>query len=394
VKLIDVVNLTKNFGKPGSSSAHTALENVSFSVRSGECVGLIGRNGSGKTTLLRILARITKPSLGEAKTKGSFATLLEPGSGIELDASGRENLRNLFLLQRVDVSQLPALLERACRFADLGSFLDRSVRTYSTGMVMRLAFASVISLPADLLLVDEVLAVGDPVFQRKCANEIRHFVRGGGTMVLASHNYHEVAALCERVIFLDRGRIIVDGPADSVFRAFWARNETDLMTITAEGDLPFDLLKAHTPLAETTGEMEIIAVRFRNGTGEVSDSIQSLGRLCIEIDYNAKSAVDSPLCRVQFHRGDGLFVMGSNTLRHELDLGILKGKGTIRLTYGSLPLGEGDFFVSVGLWPDEYRSFIAERAYDYKENAYVLQVKQNRQHGGGLIASDHSWEWS
>ena len=393
MSLVRVDALSRSFGGGGRRTACRAVRGVSFAVNKGECVGLIGRNGSGKTTLLRLLAGVLEPDEGEVVVDGSMAALIESTGGIELDATGEENLRNLLVLQGVQWADLMPVLHRAREFSELGEAIEDPVRTYSTGMVMRLAFAAVIFLEADLLLVDEVLSVGDPVFQRRCANQIRRFVAGGGTIILASHNYHEIAALCERVIFMDDGEIVIDGPADDVYRAFWQRNEEAMTRITAVGPERFAVnpLKAHAPLAENSHQIRIEEVRFVGEGGSAQQDIQSLSRLLIEIVFEASEAVMSPICRVQFHRADGLFVMGSNTARHGLDFVIHKGRGTLRLEYPHFPLAEGEYYVSVGLWPDEYRSFIAERAFDYHENAYVIKVAQRREHGGGPIASTHTW---
>jgi ABC-type polysaccharide/polyol phosphate transport system ATPase subunit len=393
MSLVRVTNIAKRYRLRGGELA-TALDDISFTVAPGECVGVIGRNGSGKTTLLRLLAGVTRPDSGSLAIDGSFAAIIETTGGIEVDASGHENLRNLLILQGVAADQLDHLLHRACHFADLGSFLHEPVRTYSEGMVMRLGFAGVIFLDVDLLLVDEVLSVGDPVFQRKCANEIRRFVGNGGTMILASHNYHEVAALCQRVILLDAGRVLIDGASDQVFRTFWQRNEQDLMRITSQAEQPGpNPLKAHTPLAESTGELRIESVTVLDRNNQDTRDLVALDRVTFEVRVVATRPVDSPLCRIQMHRADGLFITGSNTLRHQLATGEISGRGIFRLTYEALPLAEGEYYLSIGLWPDEYASFIAERAYDFWENAFILRVTQERRHGGGLIASHHSWSY-
>ncbi len=393
MSLVRATGIGRSFGTGGRRAACRAVRNVSLTVDKGECVGLIGRNGSGKTTLLRLLAGVLAPDEGEVVVNGTMAALIEATGGIELDASGAENLRNLLILQGVKLADLGPIVDRASAFSELGSALEDPVRTYSTGMVMRLAFAAVTFLEADLLLVDEVLSVGDPVFQRRCANQIRRFVADGGTIILASHNYHEIAALCERVVFMDSGEIVIDGPADDVYRAFWQRNEEAMTRISAFGPerLVANPLKAHAPLAENTHQVRIQGVRFVDEHGTMRQSFRALSRLLIEIDFEVETAVESPICRVQFHRADGLFVMGANTARHELNLGTLRGSGTLCLEYAHVPLAEGEYYVSVGLWPDEYRSFIAERAYDFHENAYVIRVEQRREDGGGLIASRHRW---
>ncbi len=393
MSVIRATRVCRSFAPPSRCGAVRGIHDIDLEVAAGECVGLIGRNGCGKTTLLRVLAGILDPDSGTLEIDAEMAALIEAGGGIEIDVSGAENLRNLLVLQGVGQGRLEEVWARAATFADLGDALADPVRTYSTGMVMRLAFAAVIFLDAELLLVDEVLSVGDPVFQRRCANEIRRFVNDGGTIILASHNYHEIAALCERVVLMEHGRIVVDGPADDVYRAFWQRNEDELSRITPHGaPRPTEnLLKAHAPLAENTGEVRILEVRFVDGDGGIGHEFNSLAAFAVEIDVEALRPLEHVICRVQFHRSDGLFVMGSNTRRHRFEPGPLAGRSTFRLAYPSLPLARGEYFVSVGLWPDEYRSFIAERAYDYHENSYVIAISQPRRAGGGLIASEHRW---
>jgi len=189
-----------------------ALHDVFLDVARGEAVGLIGRNGSGKTTLLRLIAGIIKPTAGQVRAEGRIGSLLELGAGFHLDFTGRENV---FLngaiqgLRRTDIKQR---FDEIVAFAELEHAIDRPVRTYSTGMTMRLGFAIAAFLDADILLLDEVFAVGDEAFQRRCFGRIFAFKQNGGTIVFVSHDASAVERLCERSVFLDVGRVAFDGP--------------------------------------------------------------------------------------------------------------------------------------------------------------------------------------
>ncbi|MDQ3085229.1 MAG: ABC transporter ATP-binding protein, partial [Actinomycetota bacterium] len=189
-----------------------ALRDVSLDVARGEAVGLIGRNGSGKTTLLRIVARIIKPTAGRVRAEGRIGSLLELGAGFHPDFTGRENVflnGAIYGLRRTDIRQR---FDEIVAFAELEHAIDRPVRTYSSGMTVRLGFAIAAFLDADVLLLDEVFAVGDESFQRKCFGRIARFKQEGGTIVFVSHDASAVERLCERAVLLDSGRVAFDGP--------------------------------------------------------------------------------------------------------------------------------------------------------------------------------------
>ena len=214
VRARDAHTLKDVFVQRGKTQATDvwALHDVSFGVERGEAVGLIGRNGSGKTTLLRLVAGIIKPTAGEVRAEGRIGSLLELGAGFHLDFTGRENV---FLngaiqgLRRADIKQR---FDEIVAFGELEHAIDRPVRTYSSGMTMRLGFAIAAFLDADILLLDEVFAVGDEAFQRKCFGRIFAFKQQGGTIVFVSHDASAVERLCERSVFLYSGRVAFDGP--------------------------------------------------------------------------------------------------------------------------------------------------------------------------------------
>jgi ABC-type polysaccharide/polyol phosphate transport system ATPase subunit len=197
-----------------------ALSHVTFRVRRGEAVGIVGRNGAGKTTLLKVIARVLRPTEGAAEMRGTVAPLLELGAGFDHELSGRENVfLNGALLGRSRRDMLRRF-ERIVEFAELGLFIDAPLRTYSTGMVARLGFAIATDVDADVLLIDEALSVGDIGFQKKCLQRIESFLRGGATLVLVSHSPETVRGLCERVVWLESGRVVADGGADEVLGGF------------------------------------------------------------------------------------------------------------------------------------------------------------------------------
>ena len=197
-----------------------ALSHVSLSVRAGEAVAIIGRNGAGKTTLLKVIARVLRPTGGTAQVRGRVAPLLELGAGFDHELSGRENVfLNGALLGR-SRREMRQRFDAIVEFAGLGDFIEAPLRTYSTGMVGRLGFAIATDVEADVLLVDEILSVGDFEFQKKSFERITAFVRAGATFVLVSHAPEMVKKLCTRAIWIEGGRVVADGPAGEVVEAF------------------------------------------------------------------------------------------------------------------------------------------------------------------------------
>jgi ABC-type polysaccharide/polyol phosphate transport system ATPase subunit len=211
-----------------------ALADVTLHVQRGEALGIIGRNGAGKTTLLKVIARVLRPGVGTVRTRGRLVPLLELGAGFDPDLSGRENVYlNGALLghsRRYMTQRLPEIVD----FAGIEQFIDAPLRTYSTGMVARLGFAIATDVEPDILLLDEVLSVGDVEFQRKCTERMARFRQQGVTFVLVSHSLSTVAGLCSRVVWVDEGRVRADGPAVEVLRAFAAATGTEFHDARSE----------------------------------------------------------------------------------------------------------------------------------------------------------------
>lgn len=199
-----------------------ALQNVSFSVRRGEVVGIIGRNGSGKSTTLKIVAGVYRPTAGRVEVNGTVAPLIELGAGFHPELTGRENILLNGLLMGYSKQEMLSRQESIVEFAGIGDFIDAPVKQYSSGMYLRLAFSVATEVDPDILVVDEILSVGDLVFQRKCYDRLKHFQAKGKTILLVTHSLPDVLSLCDRAIYLDRGRIIFNGPADEAVQLYRA----------------------------------------------------------------------------------------------------------------------------------------------------------------------------
>lgn len=252
-----------------------ALREISFEVQHGEVVGIIGRNGAGKSTLLKILSRITKPTTGRAKVYGRVGSLLEVGTGFHPELTGRENIYLNGAILGMRRGEIERKFDEIVDFAEIEQFLETPVKRYSSGMYMRLAFAVAAHLEPEILLVDEVLAVGDARFQRKCLDKMQSVGRQGRTVFFVSHNMPAITRLCERTILLDEGKISRDGPSYQVVSTYLAGS----MKTTAVREWP-DL--SRSPGNEI---VRLRAVRVRTEEGQVADALDIRRPVGIEIEY-------------------------------------------------------------------------------------------------------------
>ncbi len=237
-----------------------ALRDVSFEVRRGETVGVVGRNGAGKSTLLKVLSRITAPTIGRFGVRGRVASLLEVGTGFHGELTGRENIFLSGTLLGMSRQEIQKRLDEIVAFAEVDRFLDTPVKRYSSGMQMRLGFAVAAHLEADILIVDEVLAVGDAEFQKKCLGKMGEVAKGGRTVLFVSHNMGSIESLCGRVLLLDSGRILDAGSAGSVVQKYLHRlgrelseYRADLTEITAQGKLALTRVRVGPEDSRTDG---------------------------------------------------------------------------------------------------------------------------------------------
>ena len=229
---IKVENVTKSFklysdkpntlkerlvrGKKNKIEIHTVLKNVNVEIANGETVALVGINGSGKSTLLKLMTKIIYPNKGIVKTNGKLTSLLELGAGFHPDFTGRENIyfnASIFGLTKKDIDKR---IDSIIEFSELGEFIDSPIRTYSSGMYMRLAFSVAINVDAEILLIDEILAVGDQHFQNKCFNKLQELAKGDKTIVIVSHSLESVRKLCSRAIWINNGEVAMDGECNKV----------------------------------------------------------------------------------------------------------------------------------------------------------------------------------
>lgn len=284
-----------------------ALRDVSFAVKHSEVVGLIGRNGAGKSTLLKILSRITDPTEGRVLIHGRVGSLLEVGTGFHPELTGRENVYLNGAILGMKRLEIDSKFDEIVSFAEVERFIDTPVKHYSSGMRVRLAFAVAAHLDPEILLVDEVLAVGDARFQRKCLNKMQDVGKDGRTVLFVSHNMASITRLCNRTILLDEGRVIEDGPSHKVVTSYL---QSGLGT-TAAREWP-------DPATAPGGEIaRLRGVRAMNASGEVTDAMDIRKPIIVEMEYDVLQDGHVLLPHFHFHNEEGLKLFVANDLDPE-----------------------------------------------------------------------------
>ncbi len=365
-------------GRP-PADGFVALDGVSFRLDEGEVLGIVGANGAGKSTMLRLVAGVYRPDGGTVSVRGRVSALIELSAGFHPDLSGRENIYLGGALLGLRTREVDALVEPIARFADIGDFLDAPVRTYSTGMAVRLGFAVAAHVPAEVLLVDEVLAVGDIDFQAKCLRRMAERRGEGVSVLIVSHNLNVLEQFCDRVLFLHHGRVAEEGEPVAVLRAY--------RRLLAEEKHVEVLRESASPrMRRGTEEMVLSEVRV-GGPGAAPGQVPHGGRLRIEARWRTRAPVERPLFGVQIHSLQGLLCAESRSLALAGDLARLDGEGAVAVEFPVTRLLPGDYEVTV--FARDRSGFVN---LDLHQNLYPLRVTGSPAPGeGGLVALDPEW---
>jgi ABC-type polysaccharide/polyol phosphate transport system ATPase subunit len=349
-----------------------ALRDVDLDIHRGETFGIVGPNGSGKSTLLKLIAGIFAPSTGRLEVAGRVGSLIEIGAGFHPEFTGVENVYLNAAIYGLKRSYVDEHLDEIIEFAELEAFKDVPVRTYSSGMYMRLGFSVAMHIQPDLLLLDEILAVGDEAFQQKCFGRIGDFKRAGGTIVFVSHDPGAVERLCDRAIALDRGRVLEAGPAGEVVRAYHRR----LVSAPAEAAARRD--------GAAGGRCRVHEVRAVGVDGASRDRFTEGEPMALEVWLYSEAGVDGASVTVGIRDADGRPV-GSQTLEEVL----LRPERLerLRLNFPGLPMREGRFFVDVGVTTRDRDAELARA-----DRALELSVFGSDAAGSGPIRLGGTWD--
>jgi lipopolysaccharide transport system ATP-binding protein len=354
-----------------------ALKDVSFAVERGQCFGVVGANGSGKSTLLKLNSGTAKPTSGAIEVEGRNSALLELGAGFHPDFTGRENAylngSLLGLTRRETEAAMPAIEA----FAQLGRFFDAPIKTYSSGMAARLGFAVAVHVDPDVLLVDEVLAVGDEYFQHKCYAKIAEFRGAGKTIVLVSHDIGLIQRLCDRAIWLDQGSVAASGTVRDVATAYHLE--------VGERELRERALRGEVGGRTGSGEIEIVSAKVVGGEGFPKSLLEIGEPARFEILYRNKSGVKDAVFGVYVYRDDGTGIYGTNTMLDDVVVP-LHEEGVVRFAMDSLALLPGAYDVDVAATDR------SDRHYDYHQKALNFRVVGSSREVG-IARLPHRWEF-
>ena len=369
---------------------HWVLNGVSFEVKRGEAIGLIGQNGCGKSTTLKMLTKILYPDEGTIEMKGRVSSLIELGAGFHPDLSGRENIytnASIFGLSRKEIDER---LEDIIAFSELEAFIDDPVRTYSSGMYMRLAFAVAINVDADILLIDEILAVGDAAFQAKCFRKLQEIKGRGTTIVIVSHAMSQLELICDRSIWIADGLVRMEGKPRDVHPRYmeWMSRKTQQEEKkedereneeTSETDSEGNLKRWGS------GEARMTGMKVLGADGEEKTDFSPWDPFTIHIDYTAQKRLDDAVIGLAIYRSDGTLVYGTNTLIDTSSPVTLRTEGTIDLQIDGLPASNGSYSIDLAIHrPDGFN-------YDFWRDICTIRIADKVQ-TPGEIALSHQWD--
>jgi len=353
----------------------TALKDVHFRVKKGETLGIIGANGAGKSTLLSLVAGTLYPNRGHLRTEGAISSLLELGAGFHPELTGRENVYLYGAIMGLSRRRMQERFDDIVAFAGIEPFIDQPVKHYSSGMYVRLGFAVAVEVDPDILLIDEVLAVGDESFQRKCLAKMAEFRERGKTMLIISHDLHTIRSVADRILFLDQGEVKGLGEPDGMVQQY----------------------------KNTVSERQTTGLRREWGTGEVVLSDLELQRpdgtpltgpvaanegLRLSLRYAARERIVKPVFGFALSDINGHVLHGSNTQLAGLDVGTLEGQGTLRLDLPRLPLGGGVYLISVSV-----HSWDHKEHYHRLDHAVRFSVRNPREFEGA-VDIESRWQLS
>jgi ABC-type polysaccharide/polyol phosphate transport system ATPase subunit len=398
-----------------------ALRDVNFSVYNGEALGIIGENGSGKSTSLKMISRILYPTEGSVSVRGKVSALLELGTGFHPDLSGRENIFLNGSLLGLNHRQMAARYPDIVAFAELERFIDTPIKHWSSGMVMRLGFAVAINVDPDILITDEVLAVGDEAFQRKCLEQIAEIRRAGKTIIFVSHALEAVRGLCSRAIWLDHGVVRADGPTAAVIDKYLdfanerhrtrlvaeyaarhapapepPRPEPEPVTADAELDAPDEPGDTPAPAPEPvaggrwgTGKISITDVTFLDATGAPGNVFTTGDPMTIRIFFHAPERIEHPVFGLAMYTEGGVHLNGPNTRFAGYDIPFAEGDGQVDYVIPALPLLGGVYDLTVA----STNSDLTE-TFDHQHRRFhfVVQPNPNLPERWGILYIEGKWQ--
>ena len=405
IKVNDVTKIYKIYGNPKDRfkealnigkdkeyhKDYYALKNVSFQVGKGEIVGIVGRNGSGKSTILKILTGVLNPTEGNVEMNGKVAALLELGAGFNMEYTGMKNIYLNAAMMRVSREEIEKKIPEILAFADIGDFIHQPVKTYSSGMFVRLAFAVAIHVDPDILIVDEALAVGDARFQLKCMDKFMEFVDKGKTILFVTHDVNSVKRFCNRAIWLNQGELIMDGNTDEVTDRYldFLKSDLPMAQYLAQSSNAVEEVQPEEEIQIDTSGIdmaEVYELHMYNAKGEEIDEIQHNEKIVLKVSYLVgDDTIPNPLLGVAIRRIDNEYICGINTKLDNVPISWKKGYNEVTLTYHKFNLIGGEYYFDVGIFDQTGIVNI-----DYKARIKNFFVKMDYI-AEGIVVLEHEW---
>ncbi len=390
--------------------AYWALQGVNLEIAEGQTVGLIGNNGAGKSTLLRLIGGLSRPTRGKITRRGRLGSLLELGAGFSPEFTGRESVITGSIIAGLTRKEALARLEKVVEFAELEDFIDSPLRTYSSGMFVRLAFSTEINLDPDILLVDEVLAVGDMGFQKKCLNHIIGMKEQGKTIIVVSHALEQIQLVCDEVVWLEHGKVRAQGGTQEIIERY--KNRVFEKTAGLSAPVAPSSARRLNPVpvlstggvsqAETHSTTTATAPARENRTGvqelefeptllydEGGQPVKKIGSgdpLIVQLNYTVHQPVVEPIFVVTLRNHDGLKCYEVNSQEDGASVGLVEGSHSLNLFLGALPLLPGTYSLSVGAFSQNW-----EYTYEYLHQTCSFQV-DGPTTGSGIVHIPHRWQ--
>lgn len=370
-----------NVARKRSYTEFQALDEITFEVKKGEFFGIIGRNGCGKSTLLKIIAGIYVPTSGKVKIDGRISPFLELGVGFNPELTARENIFLGGSIHGLSRKSIEEKFDKIVEFSELQEFIDMKLKNYSSGMQVRLAFALAIHAHAEVLLMDEVLAVGDSNFQNKCLEEFNNYREQGKTVVLVTHDIGVVQRYCDRAMLLRNGKIVNIGKPEDVGNQYMLQNMSD------EEQRILDEQTEGNEEGVSRKDVAITGVDFLDDKGQVRGVFSTGDDVTARIHYFTKKPIEKPVFGVAIHTQDGINIAGPNTRTSDFTIPEISGEGYIDFIIKKAPLFTGAFNLTVALF-----DWNLSIPYSYQEKRYIFRIKSADTNQYGVVKLETAWK--